>query len=514
MARSWCSVQKRADSAEGGAERRLGASLAAWLARLVLVLAFPGVTLAQGLTPAQREAVRDWLDAASDERGPIETLDLPSGLTREQSLLVRDQLWEIVRGSRPALTLLELLGPLPEPVDPSSIAPGREMPVETRTLDLRGMSPGATGDDGMAMPFSLVLRENAPPGPRGRALFLCLHGGGASPGAEGPHAWPVNTREWITQTRFAISLYEPEGLYFVPRMADDRLGRWWHRHNQWAFEQVIRCAILHWGVDPERIYLLGISEGGYGTAILAPFMPDLFAGANSMAAGVGLGNPPENLANLPFRTDVGENDTMFDRVGLARAFHERLGELAAEVPSRAAHEFAPQPGRGHGIDYRPGVSWVAGHRRNARPASVRWTSRTLHGQRRSRVEWLGLDAADPATGVRGVVELVATVDRDAGVVRVHATQMIRASEGYQTHATEGEVADHGPLVDGVVRVLIDDALLDLDAPVTVEHGGVTMTFRPSRCAAVLLATMLDRMDPGAAAPVEIILAPKPGRADP
>ncbi|MCB1132063.1 MAG: hypothetical protein KDN05_13105, partial [Verrucomicrobiae bacterium] len=172
---------------------------------------------------------------------------------------------------------------------------GSPLAISTRSLPL--------GDH--LMPYAAIRKGAGREG--SRALFLCLHGGGQKADADGPHAWNVNDSEFRTQITLAMQVYQPDGIYFIPRMADDRLGRWWHKHNQQAFDTLIDHAILHWGVDPERVYLLGISEGGYGTDILACWMPDRFAGANAMAAGVGLGTPPANLRNLAFRTDVGEN---------------------------------------------------------------------------------------------------------------------------------------------------------------------------------------------------------------
>ena len=43
------------------------------------------------------------------------------------------------------------------------------------------------------------------------------------------------------------------------------------------FERVVREAIARFDVDPDRVYLLGISEGGYGAIRFAGNRPDRFA---------------------------------------------------------------------------------------------------------------------------------------------------------------------------------------------------------------------------------------------
>ncbi len=176
------------------------------------------------------------------------------------------------------------------------------------------------------MPFYFFGREVPK---RKRPLFIALHGGGSAGGsASSPHAWPVNTREWAAQAHLARSIYPSGALYFGPRMADDNDGRWYYNYCQDAYDKVVRAAILHHEVDPDRIYLIGISEGAYTAYRMGSFMADRWAGAGSMAGGEPVKNaPPENMRNMAFRADIGEHDTMFDRVGLNRRFDEVLDEL-------------------------------------------------------------------------------------------------------------------------------------------------------------------------------------------
>jgi|TARA_B110000495_G_C22984796_1_gene579302 hypothetical protein len=115
---------------------------------------------------------------------------------------------------------------------------------------------------------------------------------------------------------------KPAGLYLLPRMAAGRIGRWWHKHNIDIFTRMIRHAILFNEVDPNRVYIMGISQGGYGSCHLAPFLADLFAGAGPMDGG--MMTMTENLRNLAFRSDIGEFDKAYNRIELANKWHSKI----------------------------------------------------------------------------------------------------------------------------------------------------------------------------------------------
>ncbi|MCU0796516.1 MAG: hypothetical protein MUF31_11330 [Akkermansiaceae bacterium] len=362
------------------------------------------------------------------------------------------------------------LGPLPQKLE--------------EVMAAGGLKPGQLSLGEHRMPFVLIRREKAAVPERGRALYYAMHGGGANPQAAGPHAWEVNDGEWQAQAGLAAKVYAGEGIYFVPRMADDRLGRWHHAHHQDAIDIVIEHAIREWGVDPDRVYLLGISEGCYGTQILAPQMADRFGGACAMAGGISENMPLENLRNLAIRTEVGEKDTTFDRVGLARKYHARL-EACGEKWGPYVHVLNVQAGRGHGIDYAPGPAWMIQHRRDARPQTVVWTAVPHEGRRRSAFYWLGLEKA--AADAR--LEMVAR--RDDGGIRLTA----KAVEGDFPKETK-------------IRVMLDDSMADLGNPVAIEVNGRMREFpAPGRSVESLARTLEERGDPRFSFPAVIEIEP-------
>lgn len=423
-------------------------------------------------TAAQRREIAGWF-RNSDQKWPG-TADWPKLADAAATDRARAELWSIYRETDPFTAAGKELGPLPLTI----------AEIMKKAKDGKGgLIPGSLTLGKHQMPFVVLRKETSPPPPAGRALYICLHGGGSNPNAPGPHAWDVNTREWQAQTSLAAQVYAGEGIFFVPRMADDRLGRWWHAHVQDAVDAVIRHGIAAWDVDPDRVYLLGISEGAYGTQILGPFMADRFGGANAMAGGVGDDVPAENLRNLAFRTDVGEVDKMFDRVGLARKFHARMD--AGKAKFGGYENFLNvQPGKGHGIDYRPGPEWMIKHHRDPRPKTVVWTSKELDGRRRPAFYWLGLSGKD----LKGDIEIAAKIEGNS--IAITAVR-----------------PDKSPLTGAQLSVMLDDKLVDLAKPVRVTLNGKSVfdSVVP-RELETLARTLVVRGDPEMAFPASIDIA--------
>jgi len=104
-------------------------------------------------------------------------------------------------------------------------------------------------------------------------------------------------------------------LYFIPQIPNEGdYYRWWQVAKQFAWEKLIRQALVEGNVDANRLYVFGISEGGYGSQRLASFYADYWAAAGPMAGGEPLKNAPvENCANIGFSFLTGADDTGFYR---------------------------------------------------------------------------------------------------------------------------------------------------------------------------------------------------------
>jgi predicted esterase len=407
--------------------------------------------------------VTDWFRPENDGLAAIPAVIEPlKPIAKDQVHSVHQQLWQAYRKSRTGAWLAELL---PDPIILHGDDDPRQQPHELKLGDKR-------------MPFYFIAKGDLP---KQRPLFIALHGGGSAGGrAPSPHGWAVNTREWNVQARLAARVYPSDALYFVPRMADDNDGRWYFGYCQDAYDRVIRAAILHRHVNPNRVYLIGISEGAYTAYRMGAFMADRWAGAGSMAGGEPLGNaPPENMRNIAFRADIGEKDTLFDRVGLNRRYGQALEKLKKDDPDGFPYQINVQAGRGHGIDYRPCPQWLVQYQRNPWPRRVTWTVIKVDGRRKKQLYWLALDREPPAWPIY----IDARIDRKANRVTVTIEKDAADGRRVQTNSV-------------ALRVYLNDELLDLDQAVTVVRNGVEV-FQDTvqRNVATMMRSLAERGDP-------------------
>ena len=156
--------------------------------------------------------------------------------------------------------------------------------------------------------------------------------------------------------------------------------RWWQKAKQFAWEKLLRQSLLLGKIDPNRVYVFGISEGGYGSQRLASFYADYWAAAGPMAGGEPLKNAPaENCSNIAFSLRTGDKDTGFYRNTLTGYVREAFDSLAHQHPGYFTHKIELIPGMGHSIDYRPTTPWLKQYVRNPYPKYVSWENFEMDG---------------------------------------------------------------------------------------------------------------------------------------
>lgn len=296
-----------------------------------------------------------------------------------------------------------------------------------RTEQLEALVINAGGPD-----MKLLMREFGEAPESGHSLWISMHGGGGAP----PE---VNDQQWRNQIR----LYTPEeGIYIAPRAPSNEWNLWHRSEIDALFDHLIESAVVAWGVDPNRVYLLGYSAGGDGVYQLAPRTADRYAAASMMA-----GHPndasPLGLRNLPFAIFMGGKDSAYNRNKVAEQWGSRLATLRADDPAGYPHRVTIYPEDGHWMGGKDAeaLPWMAQHTRNPWPKTVVWhQGNTLH----DRFYWL---AVDREQAVRG--------------------QTVRASVDGQTITLESEDVSS-------VELLLSDELVDLDQPVTIIANGTTV----------------------------------------
>lgn len=292
----------------------------------------------------------------------------------------------------------------------------------------------------------------------GYPAYIYLHG-------SGPRA-----AEWATGLTLARRFADAPSLYFIPRIPrEGEWYRWWQRGKLYVWERLFRALLRRPDTDPARLYLFGISEGGYGSQRLASYYADYLAAAGPMAGGEPLINAPaENLRHTPFSLLTGALDAGFYRNRLTPATGAALDSLAARCPGDYVHRVSLIPGRGHGIDYSPTTPWLSQWRRTPLPAAFSWEDYPLDGRYRRGFYYLRVDRR-PSGAERTRYDVSITGD----TVRLDARLVT-----YTTTASEGGIPlsfarTYAPATDGQLTLFLSPELLDLSRPVTLIVNGRT-----------------------------------------
>lgn len=288
----------------------------------------------------------------------------------------------------------------------------------------------------------------------GRSLWISMHGGGRAPAS-------VNDQQWENQIR----LYEPaEGIVVAPRAPGNTWDLWHRPEVDRLFDRLIESAFIAWGVDPNRVFLLGYSAGGDGVYQLAPRMADRFAAA-SMMAGHPNDSDPLGLRNLPFGLLMGADDSAFDRNAVAEQWRDKLAALREADPDGYEAFVRIYPETGHwmrGMDAEA-VPWMESFTRDPWPRRIVWRQGNTPHQ---RFYWLAVDAAD------AVRARVVRAEVEAQEIRIEAEETPR------------------------VRLMLSDALVDLDEPIrVVANGQVVFEGHAARTEAAIRASLAARPDP-------------------
>lgn len=292
----------------------------------------------------------------------------------------------------------------------------------------------------------------------GYPVFIYLHGSGP------------RENEWATGLRLARMFQDGPSMYVVPQIPQEgEWYRWWQRSKQWTWEKVLRIILSMPEVDKNRIYVFGISEGGYGSQRLASFYADYWAAAGPMAGGEPLINAPvENLAHVPLSFLTGDRDFMFYRHLLTKTTGEKLDSMQRIHPNEYVHRVKLLEGYGHSIDYTPTTPWLAQHKRNAQPRHFLWENFEMDGLKRNA--FYNLQVLEEEDEFRTKYEFTANADNSIDIkvdaVKYNPTWKDPRWGINMLFSKEFTPAQHGHL-----RIFLSDQLVDLKKKVTVRING-------------------------------------------
>ena len=292
----------------------------------------------------------------------------------------------------------------------------------------------------------------------GWPVYIYLHGSGP------------REREWSNGLKFATALFQDApSAYFVPRIPNEgEYYRWWQRSKQWAWNWLLRQLMLDDRLDARKIYVFGISEGGYGSQRLASFYADYWAAAGPMAGGEPLKNAPaENCRNIGFSLLTGANDTGFYRNELSALVQAAFDSLQALHPDAYRHRVELLPGQGHNFDYRPTTPWLRAFERNPWPRKFSWEDFEMDGWHRTGFYNLVVNRRPGDLRTRYDVEISGN-RIDLAVSDVH----------YQTVRTDPQwgielefARTYTPATGGELTLYLDEHLVDLEQEVSVYVNG-------------------------------------------
>lgn len=317
--------------------------------------------------------------------------------------------------------------------------------------------------DGLALPLAYIIRGAEPAG--GRSLWISMHGGGNAPKE-------TNDQQWENQ----IYLYAPQGIYVAPRAPWDDWDMWFKAPIDSLFQDLITMMIVKENINPDKVYILGYSAGGDGVWRLAPRLADHWAAASMMA-----GHPGDvglrNLVNTPFSMWVGALDAAYDRNKEVEKRGKEMDELSQTVPGKYIHETHIVAGKGHWMDQMDtaAISWMQRYTRDAHPKQVVWTQEECL---RDAFYWVSLPY--PVIPARGN-----TFD-----ARIDGNTITIDKMDYDS-----------------VIVWLDDDMVDLSQPVTIQYEGKTLFSQVvERTEESMRQSIYERKDPSFCFPAKILVS--------
>lgn len=274
------------------------------------------------------------------------------------------------------------------------------------------------------------------------ALVVCLHGAG------------FTGEEYLERWRTRL------GDGYVLACPTYPSGAWFTRHAEELVLGTIRQARLRYHIDPNRIFLTGMSNGGIGAWLIGMHHAPLFAGIAPMASGLDDVLMPflANLRSTPLYIIHGAKDQVMP-VDLSRSIAGELDGLGYPYVYREHQREHPMAG-GH---YFPReelpnlVAWFNRQRREPLPTRLTIVRDGSHFQ---AFNWVRLEATDAiAAFSEDLVD-----KRDERIKRREYARLDASIVGKNRIEVTAERVQRYSL-------FLNDTLIDFTKPLTVVTNG-------------------------------------------
>ncbi len=206
------------------------------------------------------------------------------------------------------------------------------------------------------------------------AALIYLHGGGHM---GGDHPGNLDNEMAWGWGLLRVAKIPCSALRLVPRCLDDKaVNAWILPSEARAVDDILTTLMRHYDIDPNRVYLMGTSMGGFGSWLFAALNADRFAAIASLSGGCTLSEQETaNLRNIAFGVFIGDADTAANRLAGARRGRDILQKLHAADSEGYKFEYHEYPGVGHNLPdkaYEDVNKFFENSRRCSYPRRVVW----------------------------------------------------------------------------------------------------------------------------------------------
>jgi pimeloyl-ACP methyl ester carboxylesterase len=254
-------------------------------------------------------------------------------------------------------------------------------------------------------------------------------------------------------------------LYVALRAPNDTWNGFYDDYVYPLIANLLHEFTLFAGVNPDKVFIMGYSHGGYGAFAIGPKMPDHFAAIHVSAGAPTDGETTaKTLRNTVFSVMVGEKDTAYGRIERCRKYNDTIQALRGNRTDIYPVTVQVIPGNGHtGLPDRDLIKAMYPATRQPAPRELTWlmTDNVIKD-----FYWL----RDPQPAKEREIDAVCLENR----VTLTATKAVTAF------------------------VLLDSRLVDFARPVTFDINGKISTRKLKPSLLTLCQTLAERGDPGLA----------------
>jgi pimeloyl-ACP methyl ester carboxylesterase len=304
----------------------------------------------------------------------------------------------------------------------------------------------------------------------GWALFIAMHGGGGA-------AKAVNDEQWGEMQHYYKDHPDAGGyIYLALRAPNDTWNGFYDVYVYPLIANLVHQFLLFGDVNPDKVFIMGYSHGGYGAFAIGPKEPDLFAAIHASAAAPTDGETTVvTLRNTIFTCMVGGVDVMYGRRSRDEMFRAEISWLRGDRTDIYPDTVNIVERNGHtGLPDRDLIKDMYPAVRNPVPRELTWL---MTDSVVTDFFWLHTDAP-------GKQKQIAATCRD-NQITVTTTNVTEAT------------------------VLLDSRLVDFQKPVMLECNGKISMQKIMPSLRTLCETLQRRCDPGLAYTAKVVLPIKP-----